>query len=70
MSTQTEKYILAIDVATTGPKSALVSTCGEVVDLEFEESRLLLPPNGGAEQNPDEWWEAIKKHPRDYLARD
>jgi len=69
MSTQNEKYILAIDLATTGPKSALVSTCGEVVDLEFEEKRLLLPPNGGAEQNPDEWWEAIKKTSKRLLSK-
>lgn len=54
-----EKYILAIDLGTSGAKSALVSARGEVVDSEFDETRLLLEPNGGAEQRPDEWWDAI-----------
>ena len=55
-----KKYIIAIDLGTSGPKSALVSTNGEVIDWEFEETRVLLLPNGGAEQRPDEWWNAIK----------
>ena len=59
MPDKTEKYILAVDLGTSGPKSALVSTRGEVVDYEFEETRLLLFPNGGAEQDPEQWWDAI-----------
>lgn len=61
MSTQNEKYILAIDMATSGVKSALISTGGEVVDMEFEENQLFLLPDGGAEQNPVQWWQAIEK---------
>jgi len=55
------KYILAIDLGTSGAKTALVSTIGEVIDYEFEETRLILLPDGGAEQRPDEWWNAIIK---------
>jgi xylulokinase len=55
------RYILTIDLGTTGAKSALVSTCGEIIDCEFEETPLNLLPNGGAEQSPDEWWDAIIK---------
>jgi xylulokinase len=54
-----EKYILAIDLGTSGPKTALVSTRGEVVDYEFEGIELLVLPDGGAEQKPDQWWQAI-----------
>jgi xylulokinase len=54
------KYILTIDLGTNGPKVALVTTKGEVVAHEFESSPLYLFPNGGAEQNPEEWWEGIK----------
>ena len=61
MPTQNEKYILAIDLATSGVKSALISTGGEVVDMEFEENQLFLLPDGGAEQNPVQWWQAIEK---------
>ncbi|MBI5349341.1 MAG: hypothetical protein HZB77_08525, partial [Chloroflexi bacterium] len=51
--------MLAIDLGTSGPKVALVSAEGDVADYEFEETPLILFPNGGAEQNPDDWWQAI-----------
>ena len=56
-----DKYILAIDLGTSGPKVALVSTQGELIGSEFEETKLMLLPEGGAEQSPSEWWEAITK---------
>ena len=61
MSTEKSKFILAIDLGTSGPKVALVTIHGEVVNHEFEEIELLLLPQGGAEQRPEDWWEAIKK---------
>jgi xylulokinase len=64
-----DKYILAIDLGTSGPKSALVSTRGEVIDYEFESIDLLILPNGGAEQNPDQWWQAIRKTAKKLLAK-
>lgn len=54
-----EKYILAIDLGTSGPKTALFSLQGELIGSEFQENRVLLLPDGGAEQSPAEWWEAI-----------
>ena len=59
MSTSDTKYILAIDLGTSGPKSALVSTHGDVLDHEFEDTDVILLPGGGAEQDPDVWWQAI-----------
>ena len=67
--TTSKKYILAIDLGTSGAKSALVSTHGEVIDYEFEETRLILLPNGGAEQRPDEWWDAIIKSSKRVLGK-
>lgn len=64
-----KKYILAIDLGTSGAKSALVSTRGEIIDYEFEETRLILLPNGGAEQRPDEWWNAIIKSSKRVLGK-
>ncbi|MFZ5904691.1 MAG: xylulokinase [Chloroflexota bacterium] len=64
-----DKYILAIDLGTSGPKVALFSAQGEMLGSEFEEVRLLLFENGGAEQSPDEWWEAIDKAAQRLLAR-
>ncbi len=63
------RTILAIDLGTSGPKVALVSAAGEVLALEFEETPLHLLPGGGAEQNPDDWWAAIKQATRRLLAR-
>ncbi|MEM7433605.1 MAG: FGGY-family carbohydrate kinase [Myxococcota bacterium] len=53
------EYILAIDLGTSGPKVALVSTQGEVVASEVESTELFLSDGGGAEQDPDDWWRAI-----------
>ena len=64
-----DKFILAIDLGTSGPKVALFSTQGEFVGSEFEEIRLILLPDGGAEQSPAEWWEAIQKAVKRLLAR-
>ena len=52
-------YVLAIDLGTSGPKVALVSEQGEVIDCEVESTELILLPGGGAEQNPDDWWQKI-----------
>ncbi|RPJ26840.1 MAG: xylulose kinase [Chloroflexi bacterium] len=64
-----DKFILAIDLGTSGPKVALFSTQGELVGSEFEETQLILLPDGGAEQSPGEWWLAIQKAIRRLLAR-
>jgi len=68
MST-TDKYILAIDLGTGGPKVALFSVHGELVGSEFEETRLILLPEGGAEQSPQEWWQAIDKAAKRLLGK-
>src|SRR5574341_543016 len=65
-----QKFILAIDLGTSGPKVALFSMQGELVGSEFEETQLLLLPDGGAEQSPHEWWEAINKAAKRLLAKD
>ena len=67
MSTNDTKYILAIDLGTSGPKSALVSTRGDVIDHEFEDTDIILLPDGGAEQDPDVWWRAIVNSTRRLL---
>jgi len=68
--TKEEKYILAIDLGTSGPKVALVSSQGEILGSEFEETKLLLFSGGGAEQSPADWWEAIQKAAKRLLAKD
>ena len=53
------KYILAIDHGTSGAKTAIVSTKGQVIDWEFQEVPLHLFEGGAAEQDPADWWDAI-----------
>ena len=52
-------YILAIDHGTSGIKAAIVSVYGEVIDFEFEPTPIHFFPGGGAEQNPEDWWNAL-----------
>jgi xylulokinase len=54
-----EKLILAVDLGTSGMKVALITVSGKVIGWESEPVRLILTPDGGAEQSPDEWWAAF-----------
>jgi xylulokinase len=53
------EWALAIDLGTSGPKVALVSSEGRVLGGPTEPTALHLLPGGGAEQDPDDWWRAI-----------
>lgn len=66
---RTSKLILAIDLGTSGPKVAIASTSGKIFAHDFEPTRYQLLPNGGAEQNPDEWWHAILRACRRVLSK-
>lgn len=59
--TDTNKYILAIDHGTSGIKAAIVSIHGQVLDYEYDKTTIKFLPGGGAEQDPDEWWQALLK---------
>ena len=48
----TEPIILAVDLGTSGMKVALISVSGKVLGWESEPVRLILTPDGGAEQSP------------------
>jgi xylulokinase len=60
---------MAIDLGTSGPKVALVSVQGEVLACEIEKTPVMLLPGGGAEQDPNDWWEAICTATRRLLTR-
>lgn len=57
--TVAEPLILAVDLGTSGMKVALISVSGKVLGWEVEPIRLMITPDGGAEQSPDEWWGAF-----------
>ena len=64
-----EAFVLAVDLGTGGPKVAVVSTTGRIVAHATEPVGLRLLPDGGAEQDPDEWWSAIGAASRRALDR-
>lgn len=69
-SRRDEKYILAIDHGTSAVKPAIVSTRGEVKGWACENTRLQLLPGGGAEQNPNEWWHALRRAVNTLISQD
>jgi len=52
------KYLLGIDLGTSGTRSVLFDQNGGVVLAKTAEYPLYQPRNGWAEQNPVDWWEA------------
>ena len=54
-----ERFVLAVDLGTGGPKVALVAPSGRIAASAFEPVPLRLLPGGGAEQDPASWWEAV-----------
>lgn len=63
------RHVLAWDLGTSGAKVGVVAASGVVLASEFEPVSLSLS-NGGAEQSPDEWWNALVIATRRLLARD
>jgi xylulokinase len=55
-----KEYILAIDHGTSGIKSSIISTTGAVVDSEFYRTPITFLGGGGAEQDPQDWWDGVK----------
>ncbi|MHA1705268.1 MAG: xylulokinase [Promethearchaeota archaeon] len=52
---------MIFDHGTGGPKIAIVSMTGEVLDWAFQEVPLLATKGGGVEQDPSDWWSAMMK---------
>jgi xylulokinase len=65
-----EPVALAWDLGTSGAKAALVTLQGEVLASEFEPTRTLLLPDGGAEQDTEAWWSALLAVTDRLLARE
>ena len=53
-------YLLGIDIGTSGAKTVLFRENGEVAASHTEDYPLFQPHNGWAEQDPLDWWEAVK----------
>ncbi len=54
-----KKYLLGIDIGTSACKVAVFNRQGEVIASGNGDYQVYYPKQGYAEQNPEEWWEAI-----------
>ena len=64
-----ENVILAVDHGTSGMKVALITVSGKVLGWDSEPVNLILSQDGGAEQDPQEWWQAFLKSAGRLVAR-
>lgn len=63
------RYLIGIDVGTTGAKTLLVDEQGRVAAGAFDEYPLLAPRPGWAEQEPEEWYRATVSGIRKVVAQ-
>ena len=61
--------LLAIDIGTSACKAALFDETGAVIAQQSEEYPVYYPREGWAEQDPEQWWEAVCKAIREMLLR-
>ena len=54
------RYLLGIDIGTSGTKTLVIDEYGAVIASAVSEYELLQPKNGWAEQNSEDWWSATK----------
>lgn len=54
-------YLLGIDIGTSGTKTVLFDTEGNTIASALEEYNLSQPQMGWAEQDPEDWWNAVHR---------
>ncbi|MBO4462045.1 MAG: FGGY-family carbohydrate kinase [Lachnospiraceae bacterium] len=62
-------YVLSYDIGTTGVKTCLYNVTDKIeyVGAKKRDYNLYILDNGGAEQDPDEWWDAMKTTTRELI---
>jgi len=63
------RYLLGIDVGTTGAKVALFDEAGRFIDGAGQEYPLLHPAPDQVEQDPEDWWRATVAATHEVLGR-
>lgn len=53
------KYLIGLDVGTSGAKCIMIDETGRVVASSTQEYPLSTPRPGWAEQNPEDWWQGV-----------
>lgn len=65
-----KQQLLGIDIGTSACKVAVFDEDGKVLAQANQPYRVYYPQNGWAEQNPEEWWEAICDAVREALSEE
>ena len=55
------KYLIGLDVGTSGAKCILCDETGRVLSSSTQEYPLYTPQPGWAEQDPEDWWQGVKR---------
>ena len=63
-----ERQLLGIDIGTSACKVAVFTETGTVLAQSNQSYQVYYPQKGWAEQNPEEWWEAICAGIQDVLS--
>lgn len=53
------QYLLGIDIGTSACKTAIFDVNGQVIATASGNYKVYYPKPGWAEQNPEEWWQAV-----------
>lgn len=63
-----KKYLLAHDLGTSGNKTTLYSTEGQLIKSCVKSYDLFVTNNNWAEQNPNDWWQAVCQSTKELVA--
>ncbi|NIM99676.1 MAG: xylulokinase [candidate division Zixibacteria bacterium] len=55
------EYVIGIDVGTSGCKVLLIDNQGKIIARAVERYSFFSPHAAWAEQNPEDWWQALRK---------
>ena len=66
----TENLILSVDLGTSGMKVALIAVDGTVLGWAAKFVELLVTPDGGTEQSPEDWWQAFLITSKELIQRE
>lgn len=64
-----KQYILAHDLGTSGDKACLFDQDGNMLASVYETYQTWFDKEGYAEQQPEDWWEAVKKTTKQVIAQ-
>ena len=63
-----DPLVLGVDLGTGGLRTALATAHGRILGVAKRDLPTRLLPGGGAEQDPDDWWQAVAGTVKELLA--